>query len=120
MASLPTLAWACAWPPAWGVIWVRLFRFRAAPSPLRFYEAWICGALGGVLSYGVARDLVPLVISVLQVVLAAFLWWLSRRRRKRAPKLAGYKGRALLAALVRKAREAVKPRPVLRPVPGRV
>ena len=54
--------------------------------------------------------------------LAMFFAWLAwkrwRRHRKRAAALLGAKSRALRDALVRKAREAAKPRPVLRPVPG--
>lgn len=55
------------------------------------------------------------------VLLTAWVIWShhhNRRKRKRAPALFGYKARARLAAVVRKAREATKPRPVLRPVPG--
>lgn len=50
----------------------------------------------------------------------AWSWWHDRRSRrgKRADGLIGEKSRALLAALVRKAREAAKPRPVFRPAPG--
>jgi hypothetical protein len=42
----------------------------------------------------------------------------NRRKRKRAAALAGAKSRARVAALVRKAREAARPRKVLRPVRG--
>ena len=116
MGSLPTLAWACMWPPLFASVWWHAFRSR--PGPSRFYEAWGCAGFGGVLTYGVSRQVIPVVISVAQIILAVFLWWLSRRRRRRAPKPAGYKARALIAAIVRKAREAARPRPVLRPVPG--
>ena len=47
--------------------------------------------------------------------------WLGRRhsrRRRRTLRELGAKSRARLAALVRRAREAAKPRPVLRPQPG--
>ena len=56
---------------------------------------------------------------------AAFAWflvWLWHRTkgdRKRAAELAGAKTRALRDALVRKTRESLQPRPVLRPVPVR-
>lgn len=49
---------------------------------------------------------------------AAWLWWRNRKRRDRAPRSYGYKARAALAALVAKARESARPRPVLRPAPG--
>lgn len=61
------------------------------------------------------------VITGTGAVIAAWLWWKNRRRRKdRAARSMGAKSRALVAALVRKAREAARPRPVLRPVPGAV
>jgi hypothetical protein len=43
-------------------------------------------------------------------------WW--RRNRRRAPRLIGAKARALIAALVKAMRESLRPRPVLRPLPG--
>jgi len=49
--------------------------------------------------------------------IAAWLWW-RHRRRNRAPKTYGAKTKAIIAAMVRRAREAAQPRPVLRPVPG--
>jgi hypothetical protein len=47
-------------------------------------------------------------------VLNAWYWW-RRKDRKRAAKALGYKARALVAALVERAREAAQPRPVLKP-----
>jgi hypothetical protein len=44
----------------------------------------------------------------------AWLLWRGRRRGKRAPRAYGAKSRALLAALVARAREAARPRPVPR------
>lgn len=56
----------------------------------------------------------------LAAALFAWAWWRKRKRkrRKRSPKALGAKSRALIAALVRRAREAARPRPVLRPQPG--
>jgi hypothetical protein len=53
-------------------------------------------------------------------VINAWSWWDCRRRkrRKRAPRAYGAKSRALIAAIVAKARAAAKPRPVLRPIPA--
>lgn len=45
-------------------------------------------------------------------------WWRRRKDRRRSLQRAGYKTRAVLARLARKAREAAQPRPLLRPVPG--
>jgi hypothetical protein len=44
----------------------------------------------------------------------AWLLWRGRRRGKRAPRAYGAKSRARLAALVRRAREAARPRPAPR------
>jgi len=56
----------------------------------------------------------------LTVVLAAKFWHDERRKRKRRSALTaiGAKSKALHDALVRRAREAAQPRPVLRPLPG--
>jgi hypothetical protein len=110
------LVWACGWPPVFAVTLSYLFRSR--PDPSRFAESWACAAIGGILAFAVAREPVPLAVSAGQLLVAAVLWWLSRRRRKRSPKLAGAKSRALLAAVVAKMRQSLKPRPVFRPAPG--
>lgn len=51
-------------------------------------------------------------------LIAACEWWRKRRGRKRAPRSYGYKAKASIAALARKAREAAWPRPVPRLAPG--
>jgi membrane protein implicated in regulation of membrane protease activity len=50
--------------------------------------------------------------------LTAWRLWRRRKRRDRAPRELGYKARVTVAALVRRVREAGRPRPVLQPVPG--
>ena len=57
---------------------------------------------------------------VMAAVTAWVAWrlWRKRKNRKRALDALGAKSRALRDALVRKARDAARPRPVLRPVPG--
>lgn len=54
----------------------------------------------------------------LSAAIALVIWYRKRRGRKRAGSVLGAKSRALIAALVSRAREAGTPRPVLRPVPG--
>lgn len=49
---------------------------------------------------------------------ATWDWWRRGGRRKRAPGLAGYKARAALARLGRRARQAGRRRPALRPALG--
>jgi thiol:disulfide interchange protein len=51
-------------------------------------------------------------------VVGAVIWWHRRKKRRRAAALLGAKSRALRDALVRRARQSARPRPVLRPVPG--
>ena len=46
---------------------------------------------------------------------AWYLWWRRRRDRRRAVETLGAKSRALRDALARRAREAARPSPVLRP-----
>jgi hypothetical protein len=102
----PPLGSACA---AWWVPPRRDWRF--------FYRGWITA--------GIAETVIALVSGQWPVMLAALAgtavavvaWWLSRRRRRRVPRAYGTKSKALVAALVRRAREAAVPRPVLRPVP---
>ena len=84
-----------------------------------FYVCWFVAAIGGVLGCVLPPDAQPIYAPgyLASAGLAAFLWWLSRRRRKRASRQLGAKSRALLASLVRKMREQKVPRPVLRPQP---
>ena len=49
---------------------------------------------------------------------AFYAWQWYRKDRRKVRDVLGAKSRALRDALVRKAREVAKPRPVLRPVPG--
>lgn len=58
-------------------------------------------------------------VFLILAAICAWQWWNGRRKdRDRAGFLIGAKSRALRDALVRRVREAAKPRPVLRPVPG--
>jgi membrane protein implicated in regulation of membrane protease activity len=60
------------------------------------------------------------ILSFAVAAVMAWLWWHRRKRRKRAGDALGAKSRALRDALIRRTRQAAKPRPVLRPVPGGV
>lgn len=83
--------------------------------------------------FGLGSDVAALVVAVVsgEWLLAGvmgwftgwvawFLWryWRRHRRGKRVLRVIGAKSWARLAAVVRKAREAARPRPVLRPAPG--
>ena len=113
--DLQQIALGFATPPAIGWLLWRVRMFGASS----FYWLWCTSALGGMIGSLLPPPAwVQSASNGASLVLAAFLWWLSRRRRKRSPKLAGAKSRALLAAVVAKMRESLKPRPVLRPAPG--
>jgi hypothetical protein len=108
VAAAPVMAYAAQ-------RWFLLFR-----CSFDFYRGWFCGAIGGAIGYAASGAWAAAAVCAASAILAAFLWWLSRRRRRKAPRSLGAKSRAVLAVLVRRAREAAKPRPVLRPVPGGV
>jgi len=94
------------------------------------FLCYLCGwhATGHVLGMAscagqIVLDLLDGAWYVLPIPVLGFVvfYCLYRRRprRKRAPRAYGLKSRERIAALVRKVREAIKPRPVLRPVPQR-
>ena len=60
------------------------------------------------------------LLSVVFAVIWGLIWWSERKRKRRDPaaKTLGAKSRLLVAAIVERARESAKPKPVLRPVPG--
>lgn len=116
-----TLILDIVWPPVWALLWcglMRLLRWRSRFD--RIAWPWFTAAGADTVIDAAAALWLCAAISAVQVGIALAIWWWRKRRRDRAPKLAGAKSRALLAAIVRKAREAAKPRPVLRPVPGGV
>lgn len=80
-----------------------------------------CGAVANALScvaFGVLGWWPLAAVSGVMAAWCAWDWWRNRRKgRRRAARLAGYKARAALARLAQRAREAARPRPVLRPVP---
>ena len=77
------------------------------------------GNLAYAASDAIKGDWTDAAFSVaLAIFILWFWWWLRRRRKDRAPLAIGAKTKAARDALVRKAREAAKPRPVLRPAPG--
>jgi hypothetical protein len=113
------LGYALLWPPFWATLFTliaTLLRLHLAGPCFPF--GWFAGGFGVTLAYLVVPHWLLACIGIGHMAFGAWLWWLDRRKRKRAPALAGAKSRARIAALVRKAREAGRPRKVLRPVPG--
>jgi hypothetical protein len=114
------LAWdllcATIGPPLVSAAGGRILRRRG--RTWNFYSGWIGSAAGGAIGWAVSGAWGLMALDIANICLAVFLWWLSRRRRKRAPRAYGAKSRALVAAVVARMRETLKPRPILRPVPG--
>lgn len=112
------LAMDIVWPPMCALIVLSLFRLLRLPWRSRLDPIawpWLCGAIGNVI--GAASW--PLVtVCAVQAGIALAIWWWRKRRRDRAPKFAGAKSRARIAALVATLRESLRPRPILRPQPG--
>ena len=113
------VAWAVAWPPVWAANWPRIVRLLRGRPPGGFWGWWIVASVTTVLTQALAGDLPATAAATVSTVFAAIMWWLSRRRRKRASRAYGAKSRALVAAVVAKMRQSLKPRPVFRPMPGR-
>lgn len=94
------------------------------PGPLSrddlFATCWLTGALSGAVTGALAHEWLWLWGGSVSALAAIAMWWFrrTRKRRRRALEALGYKAKAARDALVRRAREAAKPRPVLRPVPG--
>lgn len=115
------LLMAILWPPASAIISPPLLRLLRIP-PSRSLDPvgwpWLAAATTDLFASVLIAEWIPAAVSAAQIGIAIAIWRWRNRRRDRAPKLAGAKSRARLAALVRAAREAAKPRPVLQPVPG--
>jgi hypothetical protein len=90
----------------------RLFGFR-----INVITSWISGCAGGGISCLFDQDWWWLAGCSLSALVALAIWWWRRKKRRNVAALIGAKSRALRDAIVRKAREVARPRPVLRPVP---
>lgn len=106
-------------PPVFSAIWTGLaviLRRKSSWFPYLdawtyFCEVWIAGA-GANLIYDIFQHTILTVMDAASLLLAI---WLRQRRPpdwRRACKLAGAKGRALIAGLVRTLHEHLQPAPV--------
>lgn len=102
-------------PPAYGWLAARIFR------QMTFLRAWTwsatCGALGGAAGAWHHGGWGAPAGCAASLAVAIIVRWWRRRKRRSAAALIGEKSRQLRAALVRRAREAARPRPVLQPAP---
>lgn len=96
--------------------WSSHVAFRSSRDA--FYCGWILSALFGVVGLSIQHYWVWAGIAGVNMLIAVYLWWRKRNKRKRAPRAYGAKSRALVTALIRRAREHARPRPVLRPLPN--
>jgi membrane protease YdiL (CAAX protease family) len=95
--------------PAWA------YAVHRTPVPMNWLGTWLGGAGGNVLAGFAESDWFLVAAGSVSALVATAIWWWRRKDRKRAAKALGYKARALVAALVQRAREAARPRPVLQP-----
>ena len=112
---------ATVYPPVQGFALSVFYRAIGAPvdAAARFGCLWwaIAATVQAVVD-GASGQWGTSLCAAANAGIGAWLWWRRRKRRDRAPRAYGAKSKARIAALVRKARQAARPRPVLRPVPG--
>ena len=113
------ITWAVAWPPVWAPSWLWVTRrLLGVRPPGGYWGSWITASVTTVLTQASGGDLPATLVSVGSTVFAVIMWWLSRRRKRRAPRAYGAKSALLVAAVVARMREALHPRPVPRLAPG--
>jgi hypothetical protein len=118
--STADLFYALAFPPAFAFVLGAVTRALRIESSwaVAIARSWVSGGVGVVFALAQAGHWPGTVIGVAQVGVGVWLWRRGRRGRRRAPRAYGAKSRALVAVLVATLRDAARPRPVLRPVPG--
>jgi hypothetical protein len=107
-------------PPAVVMVWrpvnalILRWLMHRAYTWRDFLADWVwCASVQAVLFLYSGPVVIGIGAGVSAVIAASIWWW--RRKPDRAAGLIGEKSRARLAAVVRRAREAAKPRPVLQP-----
>lgn len=87
-------------PPGWAWLSLRLSRRPARGTA--FYLRWAVYAGGLAMLAAAYGSWAWAATSAVSMLIALAFWWLSRRKRDRAPRAYGAKARALLEAVVRK------------------
>ena len=118
-ATLFGVAWATVWPPVWAPSWAWAMRRLGVRPPGGYWGSWITASVTALLTQALAVNLPAALVCAGSTVFAVIMWWLSRRRKRWVPRAYGAKAKALIAAMVARMRESLKPRPRLLPVPGR-
>lgn len=117
-ADLLNIAYGIGAPPVATLAWMpvgRLLHWKW----YGFRWEWMATAVVQVVLFSAIQQWSIVIGCVISALIAAALWW-WRRKGKRAVQLLGAKSRARRDALVRRARELARPRPVLSPAPGGV
>lgn len=117
MTTILLLFWGFAVPPFAAFSVHLAFHMARLGSYRGLLGAWFAASLSPLIGGLIAGRWLVVAGGAVNMIIVAWLWN-RRKRRKRAPRLAGYKARAALAKLLQRAREAARPRPVLRPAPG--
>jgi uncharacterized membrane protein YfcA len=107
-----------ALPPASAAAWWCVYRLVG--GRYSYVGGWITSGLGVLAVSLIGRHWLTAAFAAASLLVALAVWWWKRKDRKRAASLVGAKSRALRDALVRRAREVARPRPVLKPAPGGV
>lgn len=110
-AGLPP-ALTAAWRPV-NMLMMRWLMHRTY-TKRDFVADWAWSATIQALLWQVSHLTAVAIGAGVSAVIAVLVWW-WRRKPDRAAGLIGEKSRARLAAVVRRAREAAQPRPVLQP-----
>jgi hypothetical protein len=105
-------------PPAAAAGWGLIIARRVRPAP--FLTGWLCSATGGTVVSLLQHEWWPAAGYAISGAVGIAVWWWRRKKRRPVAKLIGAKSRQIRDAIVRRAREAARPRPVLSPAPGGV
>jgi hypothetical protein len=113
------VVFTAVWPPLWGAAYARILRALGALGSSTFrnaiFRTWaICGIVMGV-TYFCFTMWMDGGTALGSGLVGAFLWWWRKRKRRNVLAMLGAKSRALRDALVKRARQATRPSPVLRP-----
>jgi hypothetical protein len=105
------------WPPTFALLWPCALRLLRLGSTLfdDFWWSWFLASAQAAVYAVTVSAWAPAAVSAVQASIALAKLWRRWKGRKRAAKALGEKSRALVAALVQRAREAARPRPVLQP-----
>jgi hypothetical protein len=116
---MSAILFALLWPPLYTAAGVLACR-KAGPQwwtvllPGTVSWGLLCAGFGAVVAGTNAGEWLAVAIGVAWMGLGALLWW-WRRKRRRTMAMLGAKSKALIAAMVKRARSERRPGRVLQP-----